>query len=546
MHLQPYNNGQALSRVEVSLTVGQPPSAVQSGTIYYSGSGGNANDLYRFAVEVDASSLSTGMHDWAMTITQRYGDQSTLSNTYYGQKDIVNLTADEFGKGWWPRSLDRLVEQAQGAAMVRASGDITFYCSDGDGSYLPENADYYGTQVVGASGGYLLWERDGTAAWFNAAGLPTWYLDPANRATNYYYIDGDNDSVEDELYEVVDPDGRTMTYAYSGGRVSQITDFAGLTYTLGYDGSGRLTSITQPDPDGEGELEAPVTQFAYNAANRLTSVTDAEDQTTTIAYDFAGTLHTITGPDSGVQTLSAVQVQALVDLSQTGYDGDHLASLKLTADSVEGTWLDPYEQPTTFQVDRLGQRTTWTDPLNQTSTVERTAAGWATTVTDPLQRVTTCEYDTLGRMTYITDPLGHVTHYFYDSAGRTTEVVSAEGTADESTVQYAYDSAGCMTSMTDPMGAVTTYDYDSSGHVVTVTGPDPDGEGELHLGGHGVHVHPGPRGPGRPAGGPRGHGHRSDGRRHRVHLHPVSAGRRRPARRPRRHHDRRLGWRHLL
>ncbi len=48
-------------------------------------------------------------------------------------------------------------------------------------------------------------------------------------------------------------DGRTITFAYdANSRVQTITDWANRVTTLGYDGSGNLTSVTAPDPDGAG------------------------------------------------------------------------------------------------------------------------------------------------------------------------------------------------------------------------------------------------------------------------------------------------------
>ena len=185
---------------------------------------------------------------------------------------------------------------------------------------------------------------------FDALGRLLQFVDTKQNVTTYSYVDGDDDGVADEISQIVDPAHRTETFSYTDGHVSQITDFQGRTTQLGYDSSGRLTSLTEPDPDGSGPLAAPVFTFAYDTEGRLTSVTDAEDNTTEFAYDFAGTLHTITRADDTSQTLNAVEVQALVNTS--GGAGSHTnpASLVAAAD-VEGSTLDASENQTSFKVD---------------------------------------------------------------------------------------------------------------------------------------------------------------------------------------------------
>jgi len=510
VHLQPTKGSATLSRVEVSLNL----DGVQSGTIYYSGSGVNGNDLYRFAVQVDAGSLSTGRHKWAMTITQRYSDQSTLTATHYGQKDIVKRAQSEYGKGWWPRWLDRLVLPqpsggGTGLALVHGDGNISIFLDDAQGGYVGDPDA--GTLTNCSGGAFALTQRDGSHVSFSSNGLAASRTDRVGQVTTYAYNDGDNDGVYDDLYEVTDPYDRTTTYTYSGGKVSQITDIAGRTTTLAYDGSGRLTSITQPDPDGGGELSAPVFEFGYNAANRLTSLTDANDKTTSFAYDFAGTLQTITWPLTGspTRTLSSVQVQALVDLSEEG-TSQNPAPLKPTDDHLEGTWVDELDNETTFQVDWHGERTTSTDPLQNTTTWVRNHMGSVVSFTDRLGRVTTYEYDSFNKLTQVTlpdpdgegeqsspvtsndyneaghvtsktDPLGQVTTYDYDESGNLTEMTlpdpDGSGGQCSPVSTYTYDEEGNPLTETDPRGNVSTYTYDEFNRCTEVTGPDPDGSG---------------------------------------------------------------------
>ena len=67
----------------------------------------------------------------------------------------------------------------------------------------------------------------------------------------------------DALSAMVEPGGRTTTFAYLNGRLQTSTDFAGRVTAMTYDVAGRLTVDTRPDPDGSGspELEWPGAVF---------------------------------------------------------------------------------------------------------------------------------------------------------------------------------------------------------------------------------------------------------------------------------------------
>jgi YD repeat-containing protein len=108
---------------------------------------------------------------------------------------------------------------------------------------------------------------------FDPQGLMTARQDPFGNETTFSYIDASGDEVADALYQMVDPAGRTTTMGYTDGRLTTITDFAGRVTTLAHDAEGRLTSVTRPDPGGQG---SPVLQFTYDADTHLmTAFTDA-------------------------------------------------------------------------------------------------------------------------------------------------------------------------------------------------------------------------------------------------------------------------------
>ncbi len=247
----------AIVVVETSLlSSGGVPSAISAqltfngtaGTNYgYSTSGLTAGRSLRFAQQANTSALATGRYNWQLDVTTTYSGIPTV-HAFTGSTNVVNRNSATapFGRGWQLSGLDQLVAQTGGLLLARSDGTTLWFADNGSGGYLhAEGDDTYATLVKNANLTYTLSDTHGNQTNFSSAGLLTSRVDAHGNTTSYTYTSG-------LVTQITDPFGRSTNLAYTSSRLTSVTDFAGRTATLAYDGSGRLTSITQPDPDGAG------------------------------------------------------------------------------------------------------------------------------------------------------------------------------------------------------------------------------------------------------------------------------------------------------
>jgi RHS repeat-associated protein len=123
--------------------------------------------------------------------------------------------------------------------------------------------------------------------------------------TNFTYTtNGLIDTITDPLGRITDSDydefGRLISLTYAVGTSDEakqefeydnagnqiaIIDENGNRTEFEYDSLNRLVKITEPDPDGEGELTSPVTIYTYDSVGNLLTNTDANGNVSQNKYD---------------------------------------------------------------------------------------------------------------------------------------------------------------------------------------------------------------------------------------------------------------------
>ena len=323
------------------------------------------------------------------------------------------FTLSAFGRGRSNPYDVRIATDADGNNLVRVGNGFRVFNSFG-GGYRATTGER-GVLTQRSGGGFLLTEIDGGSSTFRA--------------------DGKLASTRDAL-------GRTTTFAYTGERLTSITNSVG-----------------------------DVTTLTYNAAGRIVAITDALGVVTTYGYDANGELLTTVASPRGVTTFeydpSRTGPKAFTRIAETGPDGVR----------------------TSFESDALGRLVRQSRGGQNVGVLSYgTGANLGLiTGTDALGNITTYLLGEFGKITRSTDALGNVTDVVTDANGRATSVISAAGTvltpvdADGNTtsatdgaggsLRFTYGDSGLPTSVRDALGRVTTFEYDARNALVSETDP---------------------------------------------------------------------------
>jgi RHS repeat-associated protein len=272
--------------------------------------------------------------------------------------------------------------------------------------------------------------------------------------------------------------------------------------TYHYDNLDRLTTRTDPDPDGASgtTYTSPITHYTYNPEGWLRSVTNPEGDATFYEYDALGRQTKEIGV--GVEGLTAEyrdasgallhrRIDENVDFSAptdfAGYDdlGDGFR-VSWTGEIYIGTAGN-----VTFSLDTTDESALYIDDQlivndSNPSDVASLTAGWhklEVTFHDLSDAgdnglvvsydvggtgaiptgvlgtsVTATSYDDVGNRTSLTDPNGNTTTWGYDDVNRVTSESIDTGTSG--TRSYEYNDADNIVTKTDRDSRVTTYQYD--------------------------------------------------------------------------------------
>lgn len=448
-----------------------------------------------YAAATDLAIPGVAGHDLAVnraynSLRYRAGDASDTASEHTG----------DFGVGW-----TSTLDSTHRLRTYAANSRVTYTHPSGwtAAFYQTTTSVYHSTQRVDATltrntttGEYTLTHnRSGIKEVFSAGGQLARLVDRNANTITYNYTNGRVSSVSDtrgggitaitrntdgSITQITDHGGRTYDYTYNGALLASYTDPRGHTTTYGYTNS-QLTAIT--DPRGHtytiGYVSAASTHFG-----RVQSLQRPEGGTTTYAYAL---------PGPGAPAGSKYEV-ALTDAraQTTRYWTDARGRVRTTIDArgVEQTSdYDPGDNVTAY-TDRAGGTPTinsyTTDGLHNLTSVELpTGASYAfgydrassnvfapETYTTPQGNQLTYDYDGAGNLAAVTDAAASTTTVARFANGSVRWVNDPRSSGSDTTYRttYGYDTAWRLTSITPPAGlGATTVSYDSLHRASAVT-----------------------------------------------------------------------------
>jgi RHS repeat-associated protein len=331
--------------------------------------------------------------------------------------DLLNVLINIVSSQWL---MDEIF--TNNAATVTDSGASRTFIKLVDGGYNPPPG-YACVLTKNIDGTFTLKNPQLLTRNFNTAGNLSTYVDPAGVTVTYTY-DGSN-----RLTSISNGLTRTLTFTYSGSRLASVSD-----------GNGRSVS------------------FAIDANSNLTEFTDANGKTTTYAYEVPGQL-----------TQYFLPANPSVAFVTNTYD--FLGRVMTQTPANQGT----------SQYYFSGSRSEVVDPLGNSHVMYYNSLGSLLRDINALGQETTYERDGLNRLVSTTYPELNVLALTYDNKNnvlrKTWQPKPGSGLSDVVHI-FTYDPTwNKVVTFTDGLDNTTSFRYDATqGTMLTITRPAIDGQ----------------------------------------------------------------------
>ncbi len=359
-------------------------------------------------------------------------------------------TANDFGYGYgWTSSFNTAYEFVGSDVLMRyPDGSSDLFTWNGSGYDAPTGI--YDVLEEYAPNEYRLTTLDGMVMEFsNGEHKRITSITDRNGNTQSITYDGSG-----YPQTITDPCGRMITLTFSGGQLTTIDDPSttpARQVSLGYDAFGNLQSIT--DPNGH------TISYTYDVNRNMTQLQDARGSLFNIGYDASGRVSSLTNALSTTTIAYGLPVNTVTQhgagtTRDIDYTFDGLGRLV----QIDGACCGMTEA---YTYDAQNNMTSMTDANGNVTTMTYDALGNMLTVTDALLNTITMTYEPASdRLSSVTDARGNTTNYSYDGSGNMVTVNQPLGI----TRSYSYDAQGNLLTETDGEGNMISYSYDACGN----------------------------------------------------------------------------------
>ena len=363
---------------------------------------------------------------------------------------IVDRRGSSYGSGWWPSAMAKVVAAGSDRILVGPTGSAVVYRGSGDSVYLPPPGNFTELRKVGG-----VWE-------LRARG---------SQAVTTFDSHG-------RLVRVADPSGNRDSLLYSGttDRITSIRDPLNKTLTFAYNGSSKLTTITDP---GSRVTTVTIDAGTNQLRKRQLPADAARPDTVGYAYQtYAGTntavllrRHGVLGDTTLVVYDVTLERPASVRLPKVAIaaDPDTIPIVEYFAYERQGHGA--LRSLDSVYVEMKDPRGNWTRSLlNRWAQARRS---W-----DAIGLLGRSQYDADGFLQWSEGKNGDSSRVYsaYDAARRLVRTYINRGSMTGSHVlrmdSLVYDASHRVTSRIDARGQAAQYTYDAQGRVTKVRTPN--------------------------------------------------------------------------
>lgn len=313
-----------------------------------------------------------------------------------------------------------------------------------------------------------------------------------------YSLDYDN---QDHLIKATDRSGRSVSYSWSGDKLTKVTDVMGNVWKYGYDKNGQLNSRTDPDGgvtkidyvqsvksfrvamgsgmNGGGISQSTVvTTGAADHENKLARVGKITTKTGAVTvynteYNRVNKQYTITVNDpAGKKTVTVFDSNGQI-LSES-IDGSLIANYQRDTANNIVKYINERGQVTTTQYNKAEYPLKITYPNGATEEYQYNQANMPVRQINAKGEITIFEYNADNQPTKITYAAGkpeqRVIKFEYDDFGQQTKTIF-ESENEAISLQQSFDRYGNIASYTDGKGEQYRYRYNIQGQPTEIQNP---------------------------------------------------------------------------
>jgi RHS repeat-associated protein len=404
----------------------------------------------RIALQADfgASTFTSATSKWMSVEVSVTSSGTTKTTTQQVEVVLVDRRASPYGSGWFVGGVMRLDSTGTDRILIGPTGTAAVFRGQG-GKFIAPPGDY---SVLAWTGS--VWElrfRGGGKLVFDAQGRQT---------------------------KAVDLDANEITIAYSStsDRVTSITDPMGKQFTFSYDGSSRLSAISNNGVQSNA--------IVVNGANLLTydstSSPTATPYTETFRYD------TTYGSGSNGTVMLRKRLNAVGDTTILTYTT--LRPTQVSLPAVLSETGSSFSRPviqyapqemrayhTIVSADNI--YVTITDPLSHWTRSALNRWGAAVTTWDTLGTLSRASYRNDGLLMWSEGKVADSTrvNQHYDSQGRLIRTWRLRASNDTLRIDsLVYDANSWVIKRIDALGHISQVDYDGEGHAIRTITPTHD------------------------------------------------------------------------